>query len=147
MPSVATIWTKYSHTRILTIEYFLFKMSPHSVHITLSFLTCSSLLIFSFVQKRLKSGGSVTCLFTETISELDNYTEFRPVQKTDWYIGFTHNGAAKNIKRCRPGSRSVQFLKLPLQEDRQVVKQPDEGIKQIYDMLRELMRESQRPNS
>ena len=78
---------------------------------------------------------------------MDNYTEFRPVQRTDWYIGFTHTGEAKNVKKSRPGSRSVQFLKLPLQEDRQVVK-PDHSIQQIFEMLERLMdSRSQRSNS
>ncbi|XP_072027282.1 fibroblast growth factor 8b-like isoform X2 [Amphiura filiformis] len=92
-------------------------------------------------RKRLKTGGSVTCVFTETINEVDKWTEFRPVQKTDWFIGFTREGQPKRIDRCRPGSKSVQFLKRKLPED-EVVDPNSPDLQQIMDFLERLKLDS-----
>lgn len=87
------------------------------------------------LQKRIKSGGSVTCVFRETISS-DGYVEFRPVQKTDWFIGFTKSGEARSVHKCKPGSRSVQFVKRNLAEEAEE-KEPEIGPEwdQIIDLF------------
>ena len=84
------------------------------------------------LQKRIKYGGSVTCVFTETISS-GGYVEFRPVQKTDWFIGFTKAGEARSVHKCKPGSRSVQFVKRKLPEETEP--EPSSEFKKIIEEL------------
>ncbi|XP_022091707.1 fibroblast growth factor 18-like isoform X2 [Acanthaster planci] len=66
------------------------------------------------VGRRLKKGGSVSCVFTETIN--NGYTELKLVQKTEMYLGFNRDGRAMRAQRTRPGVKSVQFLKRSLPE-------------------------------
>ncbi|XP_033633009.1 fibroblast growth factor 17-like isoform X1 [Asterias rubens] len=68
-------------------------------------------------RKKLKMTSGVCCLFTETI--VDDYTEFKPVQRTEMYLGFNRDGGAVSARyRTRSGARAFQFLKRPLPEDR-----------------------------
>ena len=97
-----------------------------------------------FLQKRFKTGGSVTCVFTEIINDYD-WTEFRPVQKTNWFLGFTRNGEPKRTDRCRPGSRSVQFMKRQLPDTPESDENQD--LQQIMDLLKTLNLDPQKSNS
>ena len=89
------------------------------LHQTLVFIFSKNFLVlfFRFLQKKLKMTSGVCCLFTETI--VDDYTEFKPVQRTEMYLGFNRDGGAVSARyRTRSGARAFQFLKRPLPEDR-----------------------------
>ncbi len=81
--------------------------------------------------------SGVFCVFTETIS--DDYTELKPVQQTEMYLGFHKNGRAMSARRTRSGVKAFQFLKRPLPEDRPPDEEspihPDDPYSWVYRLI------------